>query len=242
MKQRGWAILLLLVAASMTVLVPSRLAPRVERRADVSADGESIAVTAADEVILEYTIDEWREWAEENLLSVLGGPVLIGPYEQPPSSFRMFGDAALSPDGERLALSATTYALLTTASVIGVLELDQRELSVVEEPAFGGVESFHWAPDGRFIAYPLGTARAAGDFLRVDDAVKLEPVVRLDAANLLEAAGRSGIETGDDPREWMPEVRDLDWSEGRLRFTSNGFGTGELSWSFDPRTGDLSLL
>ncbi len=128
-----------------------------------------------------YAIDAWRAWAVEHLDAALGGPVTIGDAELDVSTFQTFGFADLAPDGERVLLVATSYAMLTTASVFTLLDLATGELAVVAEPAYGDVESLVWSPDGRYVAYALGSARAFGDGLHVDDLIDGRRLLELDA-------------------------------------------------------------
>ena len=237
--------LLALLLSPLLGCVPAAQPSATVARAELARDRDVIRVVAATgEPLLRYTLPEWRRWAEANLTRALGGPVMIGENERPPSTFDGFGAARLSPAQDRLAFSATTYAMLTTVSVVHLLDLEEQDLSVVRDPPFGSVRGFHWSPDGHYLAYALGTARADGDRLRIDDARRLEPAVELDGQKLIEAARRSGREVAAEARQWLPQVRQLEWSEsGRLLFTTDEFdGGGELRWSVDPATGSLALL
>ena len=168
-----------------------------------------------------YTLDDWRAWAVEHLEASLGGPVRIADQAMPPDSFHGFGAAALAPDGERLFLAAGTYAVLTTASVVGVLDTESLGFEAVREPAHGDVGEVAWSPDGRYVAYTLDSARAHGDGLRVDDMRALEVVRSVAGVELLEVAAASGFAVDTDARGWLPEIADLDWSgAAELTFTT----------------------
>ncbi len=168
-----------------------------------------------------YTLDDWRAWAVEHLEASLDGPVRIADQAMPPATFHGFGAAALAPDGERLFLAAGTYAVLTTASVVGVLDVRSLDFEAVGEPALGDVGEVAWSPDGRYVAYTLDSARAHGDGLRVDDMRALEVVRSVAGEDLLEAAAARGLAVETDARAWLPEVEGLDWTgAAELTFTT----------------------
>lgn len=215
-------------------------------RVDLSDDGKSLRVIdSGGDSLFEYSIEEWRRWAEENLSSAIGGPVRIGEQEMSPAAFDRLGAAVLSPRGERVALTTSTYAILTTVSVVGILDLDDGTFEIVSEPAFGSVEEMVWSSGGEFIAYSLGTARAQGDRLRIDNVASLVPAVSLEGEDLLEAATDEGQIVASDPRQWQPAFRNLSWSEsGRLHFESNDVGSedgGAMRWSISSEHGGLKI-
>ena len=243
MRQWRWFPLLLVTLLTVVILSPLSRAEETDPHLELSEDRQTIRLLdAKGEVPFEYTFAQWRKWAEAHLVEALGEPVRIGEQEMPPSTFGGFGAATLSPSGRRLALSATTYAMLTEVSVVGILELDDAELSVVDDPAFGWAEDFHWSPDARFLGYALGTARAEGDRLRVDDLVELRPAVEVEGEDLVRIARQQGVEAPQEARKWLPRIRELEWTEGgRLLFTTDGLTDGELRWSVEPRSGELTL-
>lgn len=244
MRQWRWFPLLLVTLSTvMVVLSPPSRAGEADWQVELSEDRLTIRLLDANgEVSFEYNFAQWREWAGAHLVEALGEPVRIGEQEMPPSTFGGFGAATLSPSGSRLAFSATTYAMLTEVSVVGLLELDNAELSVVADPAFGWAEDFHWSPDARFLGYALGTARAEGDRLRVDDLVELRPAVEVEGEDLVRIARHQRLETPQEARQWLPRIRELEWTEGgRLLFTTDGFSEGELRWSVEPRSGEVTL-
>ena len=185
------------------------------------------------------TIDEWIGWAESHLEDALGGPVRIGEVEMPPESFHGFAVAGLAPDGRRMLVVPTTYAMLTTVSVPTVVDPVAGTLAAVATPAFGDVETLVWSPDGSAVAYALGSARAFGDGLRVDDLEALRPLLELDARTALASDALAVHAVTVDAFEWLPAFRDLVWhDDGTLTFVSHdpalGAEAGDLRWRFDP--------
>ena len=193
-----------------------------------------------------YTLDDWRAWAVEQLGSSLGGPVRIGDQAMPPDTFHGFGAAVLAPDAERVFVAAGAYAMLTTASVVGVLDARSLDFEAVGEPALGDVGEVAWSPDGRYVAYTLDTARAHGDGLRVDDMRALAMVRSIAGEDLLEVAAANGLTVETDARAWLPEIEGLDWSgAAELTFTTadpvDEAAEATLRWRIDADANALRL-
>lgn len=216
------------------------------QRVELSDDFQTVTAFAPDgAVAFTYTIEDWRAWAEERLDAALGGPVTIGDVEMPASTFYAFGFAEMAPDG-RVLVVATTYAMLTTASVLTYLDPDTLELEVVAEPAYGDVEALTWSPDGRFMAYALGSARAFGDGLHVDDLEERRRVLELGAHSALASAAGAALDAVVDGFEWFPAFRDLAWGDdGTLAFATHdpaaGAEEGVLRWRFGVVSGELRV-
>lgn len=216
------------------------------QRVELSDDFQTVTAFAPDGVAaFSYSIEAWRAWAEEHLDAALGRPVAIGDVELPASTFYAFGFAEMAPDG-RVLLVATTYAMLTTASVLTYLDPDTMALEVVAEPAYGDVEALAWSPDGRFVAYSLGSARAFGDGLHVDDLEERRRVLDLDARSVLASAAGAALGAVVDGFGWFPVFRDLAWDDdGALAFVTHdpaaGAEEGELRWWFDIGSGELRV-
>ena len=218
------ALLVQRVGSPLRSSPPATTTVTVERieRIDRDEGGGAVRGVAPDgRAEFVYTLEDWRAWAEEHLEASLGGPVRIADQAMPPDTFHGFGAAALAPDGERLFLAAGTYAVLTTASVVGVLDVRSLDFEAVGEPALGDVGEVAWSPDGRYVAYTLDSARAHGDGLRVDDMRALEVVRSVAGEDLLEAAAARGLAVETDARAWLPEVEGLDWTgAAELTFTT----------------------
>lgn len=81
-----------------------------------------------------FSIEDWHACAEDHRGAALGEPLTIGDAVMPASTFYAFGFAEMAPDG-RVLVVATTYAMLTTTSVLTYMDPDTCELEVVAEPA-----------------------------------------------------------------------------------------------------------
>lgn len=156
-----------------------------------------------------WTVDAWQAWAAPRWEQLLDEPPRIGQRPLRARDFDRFGFARVAPDGERVAFSVTSYAMLTTLSLVGTLDLDDGEIRMVRRAKHGTVEAPTFAPDGRHLAYALGTARAGGESVRVDDLIALEEVARVDGEDLLDAAGRVAAPEGPP---YLPHLRDLAWA------------------------------
>jgi hypothetical protein len=217
------------------------------QRVELSDDFQAVTVFAPDgAVLLTYAIAAWRAWAEEHLEEALGGPVTVGEVELPASTFYAFGHAEVTTDGTRVLLVATTYAMLTTASVLTLLDPASLALEVVADVAYGDVESTAWSADGRLLAFALGSARASGDGLNVDDLASRRRILELDARSALASDAGAALGAVVDGFEWFPAFRDVAWADdGALVFVTNdpaaGPEEGELRWRFDPGSGELRV-
>ena len=205
----------------------------------VSDDATTLIGMARDgSPLFTYALDDWHDWAGEHLEAALG-LVRIGDQEMPPEAFDRFGVAVLGPDGERVLVSVSAYAMLTTVSVVGVLDPRTLRFEAVDEPAFGGVDEgeIAWAPGGRHIAYALGTARTRGDLLRIDDVREFHVVRALAGEVLLDTPAADDLEPEAEPEQWLPGFRDVEWLDaGALAFTTHdpaeGTADGAIRWRF----------
>ena len=241
-RRRPWFVFVILALVLLALVLQRMTGPA---RAASDAVTAVASVTIADDrttlhaegpdgaAAFEFTVGAWQAWAEEHLEARLGAPVRIGDQEMPPSTFDMFGAAAPSPGGDRVAFTVHAYAMLTTVSIVAVLDAVTLEVDVVSEPAFGGVDEFAWSPGGRFVAYALDTARAQGDGFRIDDLRELRPVRHLTAEYVL-AVAPTGPRAAEPP-EWLPMFRDPTWiGDTRLLVTTNDPSVaeaGERRWS-----------
>ena len=200
--------------------------------ADASAaeDGGELILTPHDPGAAPrtLTLEDWRNWARERLDDALGEPVRIGEFTQGPDEFGWIATAALDPAGRRVAFPVSAYAVATTASLVHVLDAETMDIAVVPEPIYGDIAEMRWAPRGGFVAYAAGTARAAGEYLRVDDTDEMTRAFVLNGADIGRALeeergeGETGL-GGPDPSEFLPHFRDVSWENDGdwLEFTTN---------------------
>ncbi len=195
----------------------------------IEAHGLSVIKKEDGEVLYEITIEELQNWMRDNWEVFEEPPeVALRPVE--PENFTFFDPSAiLSPDGKKLVFSVHDYSALTTLSFVLVADIDSSDLSVVKEPTMGSVEKFIWSADSKLVAYALGTARAGGDFLSVDDTEELEKRFTLSENEILEAIG-TDFENGDG---FMPCFRDLEWKDDRLHFTTDSPHSAKIRWSIN---------
>ena len=112
--------------------------------------------------------------------------------------------------------------------------------------AYGDVEELAWSPDGRFVAYTLGSARAGGDGLHVDDLKERLRLLEFDAHAAPATDAGASLGAVVDGFGWFPGFRDLVWhDDGLLTFVSHdpslGFEEGEVRWRFDRARGEPTV-
>jgi hypothetical protein len=234
------AIIIILALAIISVGAIVWLGAREEARLPVNGDNEIsqptevrvsennkslVFVDERGEVVYEYTIDDWQSWARNNFLDVYDEPITIGDQEMTAERFDLFGtEAVMSPDRSVAFFSVHTYAILTTISLAGIINVEDREIKMIPQNNNGDVGEIAWSPDNRYVAYTLGTARAMGDFLTVDNVSTAEKsfVLAENAIlNLLREEG-SDLELLENQDILMPNFRDLEWlNNRRIEFTSD---------------------
>ncbi len=181
-------------------------------------EAQKIKVVENGEEIYLLTIDELTEWADENW-DAFEEPPTVAMREIDPTSFGFFDRAAsISPDGKKIAFSVSDYSAATTTAILIIADLQTEQLNFVTDPAQGSIEVFNWSEDGSYLGYTLGTARAGGDGLRVDDVANLEKSFSLTGEDLFEV-----IDPEDETLEshqFMPVFNNLEWDGEDLLFTS----------------------
>lgn len=230
-------------------------ATRPVERVRLTNDGTSIVLDGRAGTRT-YDIEAWRAWARDHLASAVPGPLEIGTIEVGVDDFDRFGVASAAPGGDRVLFSVTTYAVLTTLSLVGVLDAEDGSIRMLPTPRVGDLQDPAWAPDGGYVAYALGSARSSGEEVRVEALDDADGGVALTRRKLHAAWLREGLPTAGDvtPDGYLPWFRDLAWSSGRLRFTADapGAGRGEppppgadepslepVRWSVGPEGQDL---
>lgn len=190
-----------------------------------------------DEIVFQLTLEELNQWTEENW-NIFEEMPEVGGRIVNPAGFGFFDRAAsISHDNKKMVFTVSDYALATTVSFIIIVDTESGEMGMINKLKMGNIEEFIWSEDSKLIAYTLGTGRAGGDFLSVDNAKELEEKFILREGDILEVL---------DPYEelvmvgqFMPLFRNLEWSEDRLYFTTNYLENGQVRWSINKDGRDL---
>jgi hypothetical protein len=192
------------------------------------------------EEVFYITIDEFVEWIDEEMKAFEKIPE-VGGRKVSSNNFNFFDRAAkISPDNKKLVFSVHDYAALTTTTFIVIVDLREGEMNLIDETVYGTVGEYVWSSDSYFVAYTLGTARASGDFLSVDNSQEKKKEFVLSEEDLLRALD-DGVQffEGDG---FMPVFRNLEWSEEFLYFTTNHPEKGELIWKVNSTGEELELV
>jgi len=197
--------------------------------------GEIIKVLDQEgETVVEYSIEELRDWARENWDNIFEERPAFGEIrEADPDHFYRFDDgASLSPKYNYLAFSVSDYAAATHLSFTGIIDVRTGELRLVGKESTGSIREIIWSSEETHIAYVLDSARAQGDYLSVDSVGKMEKEFILSGEDLL---ARLDSEEGG----FMPGFRDIKWIGERLEFTTDGIEEESVRWSIGFRGNDL---
>ncbi len=212
----------------------------VEFVAEGDQEAQEIRVSEEGEEVFSINIDELNQWTIDNW-DYFDEPPQVAMRDVEPGSFGFFDRAAsISPDNQKLIFSVSDYAAATTTSILIVIDLETEEMEMMATPARGTVEDYVWDEDSSRVAYTLGTARAAGDFLRVDDLSAMDIVFELTEEDLLEIIDpdQEVIEMG----QFMPVFDDLNWEAERLSFTTESLDSDDrTSWVIDQDGNNLEL-
>ncbi len=229
-------------------MVVSELPDRPDR-AEVDDDAETLTLYFEEaDSTWRYTITDWQKMAEEEWDEWFDEPVEIGDMERKAEHFNRFGRASLSPDRQWLLFSATTYAIATTISIVGIYEIAGEEFKVIDTPAPGGLDEIAWAADRSYAAYTLGTARSHGDHLHIVDLEQFTKMAGFSESDIISALENEipDYETGTDQPQGSllkPRFQNPEWKDGLLYFSTKKYhGEDErVTWKFNPETQQLEL-
>ena len=240
MKKTAIVLIVITILFLLVIFIPRPVAE--EKSAVLSEDRQSFQVLKKDgQVVLNYSINDWRDWAEENWEIILSEPLAIGDEEITPDRFYSFNSVALAPDFSRIAFSLSAYAMLTDLSLINVINLTDGRVWMMPEGTFGQVGEMVWSPTGRHLAYSLHTARAMGDRLSVDNIANLTKEFVLTDQEIVLGLRTEGT---SDWEELNPNFRELVWSEDgqRLYFLTDSLIQDKTAkWSIKFNGTDLVL-
>ncbi len=208
---------IILIVALFLVVGIVLLFPEEEKKRTVSLAEEGERLEVIDmygDVVFEYSIDDFRNWAEKRWDDLFHEPPSFGEMrEVDPGNFYRFDEGvSLSPDQRQVSFSVNDYAAAATISFIVFLDIEKEDVSLVKEENMGGVREIIWSPNGRYVSYILDTARARGDYLSIDNVTQKEKVLTL---------------SGDDVLLEMPRFEDVSFSKDSEYVY---FVSGEKEW------------
>ncbi len=218
----------------------------MEKTIEYIQKGEVVRVLSGEDVLFEYSVGEFREWAKENWGDIFEIPPSFGEVRRVnPENFYRFDDTAtISPRSNFLAFSVNDYAVATSISFIGVIDLGIKEVGLVGKENMGGLQGLYWSPDENYIAYILDTARARGDYLSVDNRERMEKEFTLSGNDIFNALTENG-DKEDRVHLFMPNFREVEWTERgrRLEFTTDNHNEDYVGvrWVIDPQKGGLEI-
>ncbi len=184
----------------------------VEFLPDEGTEAQEIAVVDQHGfTVYSLTLDELKEWMQLNWDKFEETPE-VGGREVEVDNFHFFDrHASVSFDNETLVFSVHDYAVLTTTTFLLVVDLEKEEISMLDETIGGTIEGFAWSDDSSFLAFTLGTARAAGDYLSVVNIDEMNKKFRISGDDIAEIMDpeEEVVEEG----QFMPNFHDLVWHE-----------------------------
>ena len=217
------------------VELPAR---NIEFLAEEGQEAQEIRVLEeGSEDVFSLTIEELNQWTNENWGQFEEVPQ-VGMRDVESDGFGFFDRAAsISPDNSKLIFSVSDYAVATTTSLPILVDLETEEMEFIKTPARGTIEGYAWNEDSSKVAYSLGTARAGGDYLRVDNIDQMDISFELEGEDLL-----TKLESGIEANEFMPVFGQLNWIEEGLEFETEDPGSDDrLEWIIDGDGENLSI-
>ena len=249
MQNISWMILSAALIFSLSSCDPADSTYRIDS-AEITDSADLIKIQLAEtDTLADLSIQQWQQWAEPRWDDLYPDPITIGDMERNADDFDRFGRVAITPDSTQLLFSVTTYAIATTISLVGFFEVRSQEFSMFDSEGPGSLEEVAWSPDGKFLAYSMGTARARGDHLHVanfDDKSVTAKFAEQDIVARLEEE-IAGYETGTDQPQGSilkPHFRDLEWDDNSmLSFTSYKYHREDqvVRWEFDVSSQQLII-
>jgi hypothetical protein len=179
------------------------------------------------EIIFEYWIHDFREWAKENWDNIFKEPPAFGGLRKVElEHFYSFNNtASLSPEYDYLAFSVHDYSVSINISFIGIVNLKNEEVNLVKEKNIGAIQNLFWSSEGNHVAYILDTARAQGDYLSVDNVKTMTKEFTLSEKELEKQLIL-------EQSFFMPYFKDLEWKEDRVYFKTRDLeNEGNIEWS-----------
>lgn len=189
-------------------------------------EGEKIEVILDNNTIYSLTISDFKTWAKENWDSIFEETPAFGDLrEVEVDNFYSFHNTAIiSPLKNYLAFSVSDYAALTDISFVGIVELNEKEISLISKENIGSVQTMLFSPEEKYIAYNLDTARAQGDYLTVDNALNRTKEITISEKEILSAIN-------SDCNEVYPQFSNLYFrNDNELYFTAQNCDEEKIEW------------
>ncbi len=189
-------------------------------------EGEKIEVLDSDNIVYSLEIEDFRVWAKENWSDIFEEKPAFGDLREVEiDNFYNFNNTAIiSPLDNHLAFSVSDYAALTDISFIGIVNLNNKELSLINKENIGAVQSMLFSPEENYIAYTLDTARAKSDYLTVDSVISKTKEITISEKNILNV-------TAENCEELHPQFSNLYFrNDNELYFTALNCSEEKIEW------------
>jgi len=194
-----------------------------------------------EQVFFEYTYEEFVDWAKNHWEDIFEEiPAFHEDYPVYPEDLHPYFDdtATLSPCGNLVAFSVHDYYAATHMSFVGVVNLQTREVNLIDQENRGKVDEFHWSPESDYLAYVLNTAEVREILLSNDNVEQMSKEFTLDEEDM-----RGALNAGEYS-SFFPFFRDLRWreDENRLIFDTSApecKDARQIIWSVDPHRGKI---
>ncbi len=216
---------------------------RIEYGNELEMGGEIIKVLDEEnQVIFEFFHEEFVDWAEDHWEEIFEEiPAFHEEYLVYPEDLNPFFDetASLSPCGTKFAFSIHDYYTATRMSFVGIVNLQNGEIDLVDQENRGKIDKFYWSPGEDYLSYALDAAEGERYFLSNDNVGQMTKEFTFSEEELREALNAG------EYSYFHPDFRELSWREdgNRLEFTSNAPQEKEaeaIFWSVDPHGEDLT--
>lgn len=233
--KNAFIIFFIFVVAITTVYFYEESQKEVERSMTYEEEGEIVKVFDEDgDVFFKYSIEDFRDWAEENWSDIFEKPPSFGDLREVDfNNFYRFDEVgAISPDLQSLAFSVSDYAAATNISFVGVVDLKEEDVQIIDEKNTGKVKALLWSPDSDYIVYSLNTARAEGDYLSIDNIKKMEKEFVIGGSEIIDYFQTEEEVDDDLSSSFVPRFREVEWIESnKLKFVTDHYeDDSDLTW------------
>ncbi len=210
----------------------------INKKVSISDDDSSILVfDEKEEVVFNYSIEEWRKSAEELWPSYFKKPLEVGEKNLTASDFSKFVAVSAFPEGTKTFVFAVLFEGEDSVSLFWTLNIDTKEVLLIGDVNYGAIGNIIWSPEGNCFTYILNTSEVEGKYLTVDNTITRKKEFTLSRDAILK-------ELNYESDDYYPEFRMMRWSEdgGILNFTTNGMvEERDIRWSITFNGEDLKI-